>query len=259
MNKPSDKFVLVCTGVFLSLIIIYIIAKFVFKFDANDLSTLTNFFVASATFIAAGTALILYNNWRDEKNYELKKELVNNIINTIDKNYYEIIKLSAILSMLDSIDKQYILINDDRLHPKTINYSTDFSIIYSKLNLYNIFFKVDFHDEFRLFESYFMTLNNENNILTKNYKEYYKNIPSNITEKFNGGIIQVKMETIPNTNIRDNINLFKESFKKSLKVNYSGKNPINYDKKYKEILKNFQDIHDSIIKKLANELHKLND
>lgn len=89
MNKPSDKFVLVCTGVFLILIIIYTIAKFVFKFDANDLSTLTNFFVASATFIAACTAVLLFNNWKDQHNRTVDKEIVFGVISRLNNFLYE--------------------------------------------------------------------------------------------------------------------------------------------------------------------------
>lgn len=76
----------ITVSLFLILMFIYMIAICIFQLDSDQISTLTNLFVASATFLASCTALLLYDSWKGKEIYDIELD----ILATIDdaKNYF---------------------------------------------------------------------------------------------------------------------------------------------------------------------------
>lgn len=91
-----------CLIIFSILVVIYFFVIYILKFNDSQISTLTNVLTAFATFTAACTAIILYNDWREQARYELEKEIINQLWNSF-------IELKIILVALkEDVDEYYL-------------------------------------------------------------------------------------------------------------------------------------------------------
>lgn len=100
MNKNTvlKKFRNCCLIIFSILVMIYFFAIYILQFNDNQTATLTNVLTA---FAAACTAIILYNDWREQARYELEKEIINQL-------WSSFIELKIILVALkEDIDEYY--------------------------------------------------------------------------------------------------------------------------------------------------------
>ncbi|QOW46162.1 MULTISPECIES: hypothetical protein [Acinetobacter] len=124
-----------CFTIIFVLILIYIFAIYFVNLDSNQISTLTNLFVAFSTFTAACTAVLLYNNWKDQARYELDKE----IINQTWENFCDLkINLVSLKENVDEINKNSSNISADlyRLFDITNNKITKYYYSQQKLEIF---------------------------------------------------------------------------------------------------------------------------
>ncbi|RYL27232.1 hypothetical protein EWP19_07570 [Acinetobacter piscicola] len=135
MLKMINKLGWLCFTIIFVLILIYIFAIYFVNLDSNQISTLTNLFVAFSTFTAACTAVLLYNNWKDQARYELDKE----IINQTWENFCDLkINLVSLKENVDEINKNSSNISADlyRLFDITNNKITKYYYSQQKLEIF---------------------------------------------------------------------------------------------------------------------------
>lgn len=75
----------------------------------DSLSTASGFFGGITTLIAAYIASKLFNDWRDEKNYELENTLLTNILVDLKPIYVELLKVRSDSLNLKRIETAFIV------------------------------------------------------------------------------------------------------------------------------------------------------
>lgn len=131
----SNKLGWLCFTIIFVLILIYTVAIYFVNLDSNQISILTNLFVAFSTFTAACTAVLLYSNWKDQARYELDKEIINQVWD----NFCDLkINLVSLKENVDEINKNSKNISADlyRLFDITNNKITKYYYSQQKLELF---------------------------------------------------------------------------------------------------------------------------
>ncbi|WP_265464688.1 hypothetical protein [Acinetobacter entericus] len=95
----------------------------------DSLATASGFFGGITTLIAAYIAANLFNDWRDEKNYELENTLLSNILMDLKPLYIELLKARSDSINLKNIETSFI-VKTDYLERNRID------LVISTLNLF---------------------------------------------------------------------------------------------------------------------------
>lgn len=107
------------------------------KFGKEYMAALVNLSVFVATIYAPIAALILYDNWKTQKNYELNKEILLSIDNLIFEIYNDLFKRVNCLTSLHEIEKYKIEIENYEYNKTLSNYINEFNQLQSKVELYD--------------------------------------------------------------------------------------------------------------------------
>lgn len=90
-------------------LLIYCTFYFVFKKSDAYISAFGSVLSATATFAASFVAVYLFNDWRDEKNYELENTLLTNILVDLKPIYVELLKVRSDSLNLKRIETSFIV------------------------------------------------------------------------------------------------------------------------------------------------------
>lgn len=116
-----EKLGWITISLFLILIFIYMIAICLFQLDSDQISTLTNLFVASATFLTSCTALLLYSNWKGKEIYDIELDILATIDDATNYFLYEFNTTTlSIKKNVSEILKTLNLDNENQLSLETI-------------------------------------------------------------------------------------------------------------------------------------------
>lgn len=161
MNKSVLTISITIIGIIVFFILFSILGILYFYWgDQNavqdSLSTTGSIFGAVATLGAAGVAAYLFNDWRDEKNYELENSLLTNILIDLKPIFIELHQIKSDSENLKKIDTTFIFKTAYLERDRIDMYKSIISLfpnikIYSEIkkdneliNLYNTFDKYCF-------------------------------------------------------------------------------------------------------------------
>ncbi|GAA5564586.1 hypothetical protein Asch03_02110 [Acinetobacter schindleri] len=186
MNKSASALSIMFIGLIIFFLIFSFLSIFYFywgdlKAIQDSLSTTGSIFSAIATLGAAALAAFLFNDWRDEKNYELENSLLTNILIDLKPIFIELHKIRSDSQNLKKIDSNLILKTNYLERERIDMFQSIISLfpnikIYSEIkrdqeliSLYNIFDKhcfimEDFFNElfFIKYRRYYEKVNNDN-------------------------------------------------------------------------------------------------
>ncbi|MHA3078755.1 hypothetical protein [Acinetobacter sp. ANC 5502] len=83
-EKLFNKLGWICLIIFSVLAAIYMVTIYVFKFDSDQISVLTNLFLAFATFTAACTAVLFFTDWREQHDKSISNKFAWKVIDSFD-------------------------------------------------------------------------------------------------------------------------------------------------------------------------------
>lgn len=157
---------IVVIGLFLICLSTSILIKKWFGLDGDYLS-------AFATLVAAGIALHLYTDWRDQKNHETKTIYLNNAIKALGEIHISLINCRSNAINLKKI-RSNLIIMPQYINDLSKNHSDLLILLYSNLEVVE-----KLSDEFGLLEiystydKYIYVFDSYNQILLSKYKTYY--------------------------------------------------------------------------------------
>lgn len=193
MNKSASAVSIMFIGLIIFILIFSVFSMFYFycgdlKSIQDSLSTTGSIFGAIATLGAAAVAAYLFNDWRDEKNYELENSLLTNILIDLKPIFIELHKIRSDSQNLKKIDSNLIVKTNYLERERIDMFQSVISLfpnikIYSEIkgdkkliDLYNIFDKYcfimeDFYRElfFTRYRRYYELVNKNNFLSTENY------------------------------------------------------------------------------------------
>lgn len=187
----------------------------------NSLTISAGFFGGIATLTAAYVASKLFNDWRDEKKYDLENSLLSNILNNLNPMYVELLTIRNDFFNLKGIDQAYIL-KSDYIKSNRINILEFMLKSYSPIKTYcKVKSDPKLDDLYKKFEKYCFCLMNFNEIIfQEKYSKYYKKAINEIQEKTLGIDLENhniyrsykdNEKNILNLEIEEVLNLFKEN------------------------------------------------
>lgn len=121
------------------------------KYGKEYMSALVNLSVFVATLFAPIAALILYDNWKIQKNYDLNKEILLSIDNIIFDIYNDIFKRINCITSLYEIDSYKISIENYPENKNLSNYVNEINQLQSKIELYDALNKKNLKEHFNNF------------------------------------------------------------------------------------------------------------
>lgn len=162
---------------------VFVFAYFLYLKTTLDLSAVFEksfsaafgFFGGAATLAAAYIASRLFNDWKDEKTYEIEKDLLTQISDILSKYY----KFEYDISTRFIKVKKYHLSNNDIfliIKAKYVDqpdFYEDFKVLFSKIkHLENINPEVKINTECNLFYNYYLNLRDINKYAAMNYNMF---------------------------------------------------------------------------------------
>ncbi|WP_111811614.1 hypothetical protein [Acinetobacter soli] len=247
------------------LLLIYIILLilafliFILTFDnATDTSSVVASLLGwTATLFTPIAAYCLLDSWKDQKKYELNRSLIDKIIESVNSNHFSMMNRMRNATELTKINKELIIFNNFKI---IINEGLEYSnhvLAYSNLSIYEkLTNNKNLRHQYRLFESYSMTLNNYHNKIYDIYKNYYEKIDNNFLSHSEDNIIKYKQYSMNESNqYIDEINRMNDLMIYKIPIKYSGKIPIHYTLSYYDLLKSFESAYDDLISSLVKEIN----
>lgn len=165
----------------------YFTLKIMFKHDSSFISAFGAILSASGTFFAAYIATKLYNNWRDEKRYDLESKYLASIIQNLSPIFLQLMNIKNDAHHLGNIEN-FAILKTTYLHHNQFNMYDSIISLYpdirlysditnddSLINLYNKFDKKCF-----ILEDFYIDL------FSIKYKNYYHKYLKEI--KFDAGL-----------------------------------------------------------------------
>ena len=152
----------------------YFTLKVMFKHDSSFISAFGAILSASGTFFAAFIATKLYNNWRDEKRYDLESKYLASIIQNLSPIFLQLMNIKNDAHNLGNIENSAILKTTYLLHNQFNMYDSIISL-YPDIRLYCDITKddslIDFYNKFDkkcyILEDFYVEL------FSKKYQKYY--------------------------------------------------------------------------------------
>lgn len=131
--------ILIC--VFITIILFGFIYYLLSKDQSNSvikdsLSLIAGFFGGISTLAAAYVATFLFNDWRDEKNYDLENSLLTNILIDLKPIYVELHKIRSDSNNLKKID-DFLIIKTDYLERERIDIYKSIISLFPNIKIYS--------------------------------------------------------------------------------------------------------------------------
>jgi hypothetical protein len=162
----------------------------------DSLSLIAGFFGGISTLAAAYVATFLFNDWRDEKNYDLENSLLTNILIDLKPIYIELHKIRSDSNNLKKID-DFLIIKTDYLERERIDMFKSIISLYPNIKIYSEIKKDDtLINLYHSFDKYCFVMDDfyRELFLTK-YRRYY-----DLTQEENS-TIRGKISSSQNFNI----------------------------------------------------------
>lgn len=141
--------------------------------DADNISAFGSILSATGTFYAAYVAIHLFNDWRDQAGFELKKEHANQLMQLLSISYDELHKISEIMMNLERIrthevlDEKYSIFQANELRDDFYKNQLPAKML-DRLNKKN----VDIFLSFSKYQTHFIFLVESFNAMQKTYTIY---------------------------------------------------------------------------------------
>lgn len=160
------------------------------KYGKEYMAATANVAVFSATLFAPIAALILYDNWKVQKNYDLNKEILLSIDNIIFEIYNDLFKKINCLTVLNEIDNYKIQIENYEDNKKISNHINELNQLQSKIELYDALNKKELKNHFNNFGGAIFRIVHISNEIYSSYDEFalkikIKNTNNTIFDRYN--------------------------------------------------------------------------
>lgn len=193
MDIISDKKLSLIAKLIVAYVLLLDFAFLIFALTAEpttDVASVTASLLGwSATLYTPMAAYILYDSWKNQKQYDFEKEILDTILQNLSESYYEIIPLNV---RINHIKNRFY--GNISLIPNLYEFSPDYNprkmqTIYAQLDKINIIKSdIGLLEIFRDYENTYLALKNLNNkliLISENIEEKTSIEKENITELFN--------------------------------------------------------------------------
>jgi hypothetical protein len=141
MNKNTFSISILIIGLILAFLLFSIFGILYFywgdfKAVQDSLSTTGSLFGVIGTLGAAAVAAYLFNDWRDEKNYDLENSILTNILIDLKLIYVELHKIRSDSHNLKKIDK-FLIIKTDYLERERIDIYKSIISLFPNIKIYS--------------------------------------------------------------------------------------------------------------------------
>lgn len=171
------------TIILICVVITIILFGFIYYLLPNDpqnskikdsLSLVASFFGGVSTLAAAYVATFLFNDWRDEKNYDLENSLLTNILIDLKPIYVELHKIRSDSNNLKKINK-YLIIKTDYLERERIDMFKSIISLFPNIKIYSEIKKDDtLINLYNSFDKYCFVMEGfYRELFLKEYRRYY--------------------------------------------------------------------------------------
>lgn len=257
-KKKKDLLIKLLSSFFTLLSVCLAIALLInLKFRQDYATVIVGMLGVCATLYAPVAAYFFYDSWKDQKNYDFKKSLIENIIENYSSIHYSVLMNARYGKAVSEIDKELIVFqNFEKVSPSK-NYSNPHTLVYANISIYE---KLTGDEEvrklYRWFESCTMTLDTIHMEIFQIYKDYYERIDKSLFEDLAKDSIRHRVYKDS-----DEKNLFNYEIKqmKDLKefksqIKYHGNNLIEYEKNYHELIEMYEEKADELITLLIEKI-----
>lgn len=267
MNIIDDKKVSLIAKLIISYVLLLDIAFLFYVFNTDPSSdqtargaVFTNLLVWTATLYAPIAAYFFYDSWKEQKNYDLKKNLIEKIIEGVSSTQYSILMRMRYANALTEINKNLIVFKNIESITNIEGQREYHILAYANIA---IFEKLTNNEEirqaYRWYESYSMTLEKFHLQIANIYKDYYGKIEQDLLKDL---LKDSDDFTIRHKNYEKNEKVkFKFEIQKmeilmenNEEIKYSGKIPIKYSITYHDLVKDFELKTDELITLLVKQI-----
>jgi hypothetical protein len=213
------------------------------------MAALVNLSVFVATLFAPIAALILYDNWKIQKNYDLNKEILLSIDNIIFEIYNDLFKKINCLNLIHNIDKYKIEFENYEDNKNLSNYINELNQLQSKIELYDALNKKELKNHFVNFGGALYRVTNISSSVYDSYDKY----ASKIKIKKTNNTISNRYKHHEKIMYKDEIEGVKEAIRKKHKyqsADYSTIMFLNFDEAFSQFIEQ----HNIIIKEVRDKI-----
>ena len=213
------------------------------------MAALVNLSVFIATLFAPIAALMLYDNWKTQKNYDLNKEILLSIDNIIFDIYNDLFKKINCLTALHEIDIYKIQIENYDENKNIPSYVNELNQLHSKIELYDVLNKTNLKKHFNNFGGSVFRAVHISNYIYNSYDE----LASKINIKKTNNTISKKYSNYEKINYRSEIENIKNAICKKYRYQYDDYSTIlflNFD----EAFVDFKDQYNNITKEVRDRI-----
>lgn len=261
MYLISNRKVSLIFRLIISYVILLIFGFLVFLFTAvpsTDIASVSASLLSwTATLYTPVAAYLLYDSWKDQKSYELKKSLIENIIESLTATRYPMLKRIRHATSMTKINEKVIIFKNinsiNNIEGETLNHIKAYANIEIYEKLTN---DKEIKNIYRWYESYCMRLNSLHRQISDIYQSYYQKLDKELLKDLGEDTIRSKeYDTIDlKYTFAREIDRMQELMKVNDLITYHGEYPISYSKTYYEITAEFENKVDELITLLVKEI-----
>ncbi|TCB55591.1 hypothetical protein [Acinetobacter terrae] len=256
MNIIDDKKLSLIMKLAISYVLLlnFVFLFYVFNTDPSSDQTargavFTNLLVWSATLYAPLAAFFLYDSWKEQKQYEITKELMIDVITVLSDLYIKIGKAINLAERLKEIDNDKITLQSF-INAKELRNVDDLNKIYALIHLYE---NITGDKALMKYKSNFDKTTFEiETFLTKLdllYLQYFESLDLKIESNFTRTQTYKKDEKAI---VKNNIDAINNIFKNPMPFS---NNEIPYDLSFDQSKKNFERSYENFIQKISEILN----
>lgn len=265
MEKIVDKKKELQTNLISSFLILLSICLFIallinLRFGEDCATVIVGMLGVCAALFAPTAAYYFYDAWKDQKQYELEKEIFEIMLDNLALSYYEMTQINTRIIRISKLLSDNLVVCKNINEIVTTYNPSRFILIYAQLDKYGVI-KNDLSllILFREYENSYLLLKRLNHSLLKAYNSYFEKINKDDIYNSSHDFSSRKYLTDYERNIYSlEINLFNSIFNHKNKTTFFGDRTgiLNIESSmcYEEADKNLRKLYDDMVKLVTNEM-----
>lgn len=261
MNLINDKKLSLLVKLIIGYALLLNFAFLVFSLTAvstTDVASVTASLLGwTATLYTPVAAYLLYDSWKDQKSYDLKKEIITKILEGITATRYPMIKRIRRATELTGINEKFILLKNFKSIKIDQDDSPHHIQVYVNIEIYEYLTNDEkIRDLYRWYESYYMQIDKIHGKIYNIYNDYYNKIGPELSKYIheNSILSQPYNIDIKESNFLPEIRNMKDLIDEKFYITYDGKSPIAYYETYSEMTENFESKANELLKLLVKKI-----
>lgn len=260
MKLIDDKRVSLIVTLILTYLVLLDLAFLIFSLTARE-NTDTASVVASllgwtATLFTPIAAYYLLDSWKDQKKYELNKNLIEKIIESVSSTQYLMLNNMRYANELTKIDEKLIIFKNINSITNVEGQREQHVLAYANITIFEkLTNDEEIRQAYRWYESYNMRLNDLHKQIANIYTDYYEKIEEDLLKDLGDFIIRHKdYDEGEKGKFKIEILRMESLMKIKDPIKYHGKIPIEYSLTYHELVKDIEVKTDELITLLVKQI-----